>query len=96
MTHTPGPWRVDKRGEVSVQGPDSFMVADCEILSIRPNAPTGERCRANARLIAAAPDMLAALRDIVLFCEEHIPRTSRAITRARSAISKAEGQHDRK
>ena len=36
------------------------MVADCVIFSLREGGPTAERNQANARLIAAAPDLLAA------------------------------------
>lgn len=37
------------------------MVADCAIFSMRKGAPTDEQCEANARLIAAAPDLLFSL-----------------------------------
>lgn len=64
-TRTPGPWRTDPEcGDQSVLGPDGYMVADCAIFSLRKGAPSGERCASNARLIAAAPGMLAKLNDI--------------------------------
>lgn len=60
---TEGPWRTDEDcGHESVSGPDGAMVADCSIF-VSPKF--GERRtqtnRANARLIAAAPDMVEAL-----------------------------------
>lgn len=61
--HTPGPWVTDAEcGNESVLGPDGFMVADCAIFSMRKGAPTEERNRANARLIAAAPELYRELR----------------------------------
>ena len=60
--HTPGPWRTDPEvDDQSVIGPDGFMLADCAIFSLQDGAPSSERCTANARLIAAAPDLLAEL-----------------------------------
>ena len=52
--HTPGPWRADGNIVRIADGYREFqMVADCSMLV------AGEE---NARLIAAAPDLLAALR----------------------------------
>lgn len=61
--HTPGPWHVDPRSPDTVLDvmPDgdedngAILIADC--------AHTENAC-ANARLIAAAPDLLAELRMI--------------------------------
>lgn len=52
---TPGPWRVTLGGNI---GPDGLVVARAYYF----RTPVG---KANARLIAAAPDMLAFLRSIV-------------------------------
>lgn len=53
-----------------------------------------ERRAKEARLIAAAPDMLAALREVIRFIDsvgsEHINRVPFAA--ARAAIAKAEGE----
>lgn len=81
--HTPGPWYATTR-----QGSWDWLVAQSERLEIcqmfhdgtEMNA-TGE---ANARLVAAAPEMLEALRDIA----KQWPDSSAAKT-ARAAISKA-------
>ena len=51
---------------------------------------TLETCRANARLIAAAPDLLEALKEC-LSCEFAVTDKA-AIEKARSAIAKAEGR----
>lgn len=69
--HTPGPWTVG--GSRITAGADNVDTVawvthrqTCEdskdVDRYAPNIPTAE---ANARLIAAAPDMLAALRNVV-------------------------------
>lgn len=69
--HTPGPWRLDSdEGCCGVLGPDGFMVADCTIFSLLPDAPSPERWDANARLIAAAPDLLALAYQYASECGE--------------------------
>jgi len=84
--HTPGPWSTD--GD-HIFGP-VYLLAD--IVS----ADTIEEAEANARLIAAAPDLLAALEhccavmaDCVMFPERD--DENRAYSQARAAISKATG-----
>lgn len=56
--HTPGPWYYSGTGHL-VGGPDRIRVADCGGIE-----RTAEVRRANARLIAAAPSLLAALETI--------------------------------
>ncbi len=66
VPHTPGPWGVSS-GFVVCESSEARVVANCipltgvEALMIEP-----EVARANARLIAAAPDLLAALKAVVL------------------------------
>jgi hypothetical protein len=64
--HTPGPWVATDEmandrsicvGDAAVWGPDGDMVAD-----VHGNLALEGDAVANARLIAAAPDLLAALR----------------------------------
>lgn len=69
FTFTPGPWRVErspKRKVLCVFGGPSFNTWICGELQADNDTriDTGE-CIANARLIAAAPDMLKALVAIV-------------------------------
>lgn len=61
--HTPGPWRVDlESGEIeagatvigTIYGTHDYPCCDEDIT---------EECAANARLIAAAPDLLAACKN---------------------------------
>lgn len=88
--HTPGPWIFDNdwRRWPTVFGSDGIKVAiiekDKTIDSFVYELP--ERF-ANARLIAAAPDMLAALKDVVAVAD----RKTDEFDRARAAIAKAEG-----
>jgi hypothetical protein len=64
--HTPGPWSVtDNSWETStVYGPDGETIAECQINSIATEDTQYEFeaiKEANARLIAAAPELLEAL-----------------------------------
>lgn len=99
MSHTPGPWRTAiRRGYISVfSGTENNaeMVADCTNL----NLEVKERV-ANARLMAAAPELLDALRMLVSLVDhgsviiDHSDRreTLRDHEKARAAIAKATGQ----
>jgi hypothetical protein len=58
--HTPGPWLV-RETDTSVKVRTEHE-SIC-IMSIKPYSGRIEEGRANARLVAAAPDMLAALQD---------------------------------
>ncbi len=103
---TPGPWRLDAEEVATVLGPDGFMTADCLILSVRKGAPTDKRCRANAHLIAAAPDLYAAVKAAVEAYDEMVASLgdddtsepapgsldSPDITLARAALAKARGE----
>lgn len=98
MAHTPGPWMVGTREPyVEVWGP-MRMNASPIIASLECQPRD-----ANARLIAAAPELLAALHE----CEEYfdnradadcdqdgfIPnKEMRLLTEVRAAIAKAEGK----
>lgn len=64
MTHTPGPWRVDSSANVSAGewGTPTFrVVASCmTVTGGRDYDREYQTNHANAHLIAAAPDLLAA------------------------------------
>ena len=59
--HTPGPWRVGDAGGTVYTAQEHLAPYRETVAYITRGFPT-ERHRANARLIAAAPDLLAALR----------------------------------
>lgn len=94
--HTPGPWRAAvRRGYAAVaSGPqtDTVMVADCRTVDV--DLPTAT---ANACLIAAAPDLLEALKILLADMDaEYRDRNGDAdhdgMDLARAAIAKATGQ----
>lgn len=71
---TPGPWRVDgheyRSGHVqytvvSISGDAVGCAPVAEVLQYNPHPMPTERVEANARLLAAAPDLLAALESLV-------------------------------
>lgn len=88
--HTPGPWVV---GE-GLRGYDFGIVkkiemAEIGIADIPEGVHVGE-AEANARLIAAAPDMLAALKDALRLMDTMAnTQAAKVLT---SAIAKAEGR----
>lgn len=95
IKHTPGPWEQVRYGnrQHEIQGPNGEIVG-------RVHEPD-ERYSllANARLVAAAPEMLEALRECVTAYEQHrgAQPTGRYwsapnhIFHARAAIAKATG-----
>jgi hypothetical protein len=97
-THTPGPWRVFTTPAGKIIGIGELTgdgVTDARFCLWRGDSAEAE---ANARLIAAAPELLAALKGIL---EDDAHTTSLADQRARwtsrmaaaaDAIAKAEGR----
>ena len=89
--HTPGPWSICNDGFVYDKNGE-------RVCSPHSTLPGGERYKQhrkswqqNARLIAAAPDLLAALKGAVA-CEEHYDGQIAAwVAEAHAAIAKAEG-----
>ena len=92
--HTPGPWETGcLMSKVQVNPPgwnQPMFIADCDV-AWGP-ATEDEKC-ANAQLIAAAPELLDALTDLVGGCgKEGDLFNGAAMEKARSAIAKAEGR----
>lgn len=96
--HTPGPWHVYDADDFIVAAGDGFSICDCQ-----PGNPidvSDAQAVANARLIAAAPTMLAALEFIERACEPGTDQSDdelelfvvRVRELARIAIAKAEGK----
>ena len=80
--HTPGPW---KATEKTVTAPET---EDRLGLDVRIYGGNGKDNRANARLIAAAPDLLEALQAFVKYADD-VSDDSPELDRARAAITKA-------
>lgn len=102
--HTPGPWSVDgvwRTGGLAIGATDTadgqlFQV--CEVFGIDHETHHDERSHANANLIAAAPDLLAALKAVrTQYIDDHsiaIPEeqhTDQLLVQIDAAIAKAEG-----
>ena len=89
--HTPGPWRTDAHNgfPLDIEDPGEYMIA---------KATPCAKAEANARLIAAAPDLLAALESIASMydyeaaCGDLASRLYEATCLARAAIAKATGE----
>ena len=92
MAHTPGPWIADNVGIVMTPGRMPRLIAEV--------AGAGDRGRigANAQLIAAAPDLLAACKALLTLWDARLPYIApqiverEVVTTVRDAIAKAEGK----
>jgi hypothetical protein len=91
---TPGPWRVEDRYVRALKVKDIAEVPSGGVMHGKVDA-------ANARLIAAAPDLLDALTGVLALTRtgthpddktEHCCRICAAIVKARAAVAKAEGR----
>ena len=97
--HTPGPWRATSRNIENVANWASRIPFAIELEVGHSVAPIADVCdqpaaEANARLIAAAPELLAALKDVLRIAQAAsvgVPGNSPRLDRARAAIAKAEG-----
>lgn len=104
-THTPGPWIFTSDGDApmthSIRGANRMWVAE-----IHDTAGTQHEVLANARLIAAAPELLHALQQSLWYAEiqaevlkkyrphgDSLPRFFASIEQARAAIAKATGEN---
>lgn len=87
--HTPGPWRARNYCVLNDVDMSKLPVTIRRICNCENPVYIGDtQAKANARLIAAAPDLLAALIDMVHRGELTIEHYHRA----RAAIAKAEGK----
>jgi hypothetical protein len=68
--HTPGPWRT-AYGPVCQVMAGNALVADCYTEDVAKRT-----AKANARLIASAPELLEALRGLLVFAEQHVDHDS--------------------
>lgn len=93
--HTPGPWHYELTVEETsfqVYALESDWIVEVEIDDFR----TDEIAEANARLIAAAPELLAALRRVhdmaLIRGGEHNSGWTAVLAAAGVALDKAEGR----
>ena len=76
-THTPGPWRVSPSGILVCTADDDRPHVNIAIIEDNGNdalAPMPNEVAANARLIAAAPELLAILEDTRDWLETNLRR----------------------
>ena len=94
--HTPGPWTVSDH---YIEGPDveRTMIATMlwpRLQDLKRRIDLTEEHRCNLRLIAAAPDLLAALKLLAEDVKSYpaLDRPCHALNEALAAIAKAEGR----
>jgi len=95
--HTPGPWKVSIFGDIETEKTDEYGIAIRRIAYDEGCLGGGnEEDQANARLIAAAPELLEACKAVVKWAEVFGPITSENIEpfiqQCGAAIAKAEGE----
>jgi hypothetical protein len=93
-TYTPGPWEVRRDSEALSSG--ARITDHFTIVKVKGGIGGGDaivarlRCEANARLIAAAPDLLFALRALVFASASFAGVLTIERDQARDAIARAE------
>lgn len=87
MQHTPGPWRCFYKSKYDEWHVSVPMSQSTMKLALFDNGVKSENREADARLISAAPDLLAALQEVVAISE----RKHDAWDKAHAAIAKAMG-----
>jgi len=101
MTHTKGPWAIAGEEHANVILSEDFVIADVYAFKKGEAGPrTDEEGEANARLIAAAPDLLEALKANLtaldeirdMFAAHDMPGLTDLIEQTTAAIAKAEGK----
>lgn len=102
VKHYPGPWRFEREGKDSYSvrpGTTGGLVAHVTESILWYDAP--QVTEANARLIAAAPDLLAELEDLVGLAEAAMRAANRdgseydieaELANARDLVKRAKGQ----
>ena len=95
MKHTPGPWNASWNGTWIVKSVAGWLIAKIA----PPTHYTPEQVEGHAHLIAAAPELLGALRGLLALLDHGLlaynttpgdPQTA-AVQLARAALAKATG-----
>jgi hypothetical protein len=89
MQHTPGPWQVNSNDPLHVCDADGESRGCSPIAFVQVGNDGRWTAKANARLIAAAPELLERLEELLEYSENL--RGSGVYNRARAAIAKATG-----
>jgi len=92
-THTPGPWVFEWSNDV---GPDDdYYIEFFDVLDGKGNKIAQVDEKVDARLIAAAPELLAAAQAMLAVCYdlERNDETLTAVKKTMTAIAKATGEN---
>jgi hypothetical protein len=98
--HTPGPWEINDNGLIYGQCREGDDEAPCvaDVIKDRELAAFGIMSpeeTANARLIAAAPELLFALEALIEYAQDTMPQeldgSLDVWTQAQAAVAKARG-----
>lgn len=98
MSHTPGPWRADIHKRHAIGSPFGVIFppkGNCPIATVLDDTIAGYEysiAESNARLIAAAPDLLEACKEFVRKVDCGEAKSKRSYAQMKSAIEKAEGR----
>ena len=100
--HTPGPWAVSTQGVgFEVDSADGWQVAQAQQRHEDGRGKEATMRLANARLIAAAPELLEALIEASEWVSEYVSQmraytisdeAAKSLRRIRAAIAKATGE----
>ena len=89
--HTPGPWFVDHKSPFLVRAGDDIDGRHIAHIGPANYTPRFDVDEPNAKLIAAAPDLLDALSEIINDGGKFV-MTNETHRKARAAIAKARGE----
>lgn len=98
--HTPGPWylRQSDNATVFIEHSDCHLDAvgntDNRICVMPVEITSKHNSLNNGRLIAAAPELLESLKEILYYIGDRKVATHGAMHRARDAIAKATGEQE--
>ncbi len=88
--HTPGPWKIDENNELPLAVIQDHEEGQgiCELETVSFDT---DETQANARLIAAAPELLEACKNLVAFLEQigYVSTGNTPTANARAALAKA-------
>ena len=90
--HTSGPWRAIDKRPIGCGGFAIF--SDNHYIGFVGDSDENTNCSADARLIAAAPEMLSVLEEVAeaLYCASEWEVPIMLPTRVKEAIAKAKGE----
>jgi hypothetical protein len=95
MSHTPSPWHIGRRLRATIEGEEyATLFESVEIPAVAGGgiALVPAHHKADSLLIAAAPDLLEALTDLVNDFDRSVWTKDPMLIKARAAIAKAEGR----